>query len=369
MAGRSRTLLIAVAGALVLAVAGFAAFKALPRRNAPAAATQAARTLTFTDDVGRTVTLKLPVKRTVVFNRYTTEFIRAVAGMDVVVGDDIDPVKFHAYWPTVTKAMQVGTTQTNPNYEAIVALKPDLVLFPRNGAYQEAEKALAPFGIPVAVITAWDVLKHEENVDLIGRIYEQPEKAARLNAFYRQYRDLLAERLKGVKQKRVYLEEVGEYKTLLKGSGWHDMVETGGGINVFGNIDILNQPSARGSVQGFEVDPEEILARKPDVIIKLQPAQYEPQPRAFSEKVLNAVAARPGFVALPAVKSGEVYHMSYHLAGGCSKIIGALQIAKWLYPERFQDVDPEAVMKVWLEEFQHVPASRDYWISLAQLRK
>jgi hypothetical protein len=29
--------------------------------------------------------------------------------------------------------------------------------------------------------------------------------------------------------------------TLLKGSGWHDMIETGGGINVFGDVNILDQ--------------------------------------------------------------------------------------------------------------------------------
>ena len=58
--------------------------------------------VTFEDDVGRQITLPVPVKRTVVFNRYTTEFIRAIAGMGVVVGDDIDPTKEPDYWPTVT---------------------------------------------------------------------------------------------------------------------------------------------------------------------------------------------------------------------------------------------------------------------------
>ncbi len=360
----NRRALLAALGLLPLAGAGLAGCS--PRQE-PAAGS-AGRSLSFTDDVGRKVTLKLPIRRTVVFNRYTTEFIRAIAGTDVLVGVDIKSGT--AYWPTVTPEMFAGQGQTNPNFEAIVAMKPDVVFFPRNSDWRGAAETLAPFGIPVVVMTCWDVLKHEENATLLGRIYEQPEKAEKLNAFYRGYRDLLAERLKGVERKRVYLEEVGDYKTLLKGSGWHDMIVEGGGLNVFGDVNILNQPSARGSVQGFEVDPEEILARRPDVIIKLQRGQYEPHSEAASREVLERLVARPGFGQLPAVRDGQVYHLSYYFSSASSKIVGALQIAKWLYPERFTDIDPTAAMKVWLEDFQGVPYPKEgrYWTSLPIIR-
>ncbi|MFL9924003.1 ABC transporter substrate-binding protein [Herbaspirillum lusitanum] len=339
----------------------------------PATQAQAqTHTLSFHDDVGRALTLKTPLKRVVVFNRYTTEFVRAVAGMQPVVGVDIDSARSHRYWPTVTPAMLAGQGQSSPNFEAIVAMQPDAVFFPRNSDWQKAATVLGRFGIPVVVVTAWDVLKHEENVTLFGKLFEQAQRAEKLNAFYRRYRDLLAQRLQAIpptQRKRVYIEEVGNYRTLLKGSGWHDMVELGGGINVFGDVSILDQPSARGSVQGFSVDPEEVIARRPDVIVKLEPAQYEPHSRAFSAQVLETLAARPGFERLAAVRSGQVYHISYYLAGGCSKIIGALQIAKWLYPERFRDIDPDQVMRVWLEDFQQVPAPGGYTASLAELRK
>jgi iron complex transport system substrate-binding protein len=320
--------------------------------------------LRFRDDVGREIELPVPVTRTVAFNRYTTEFIRAIAGMKVIVGVDFDAAKASAYWPGVTNAMVVGQGQTAPNYESIIAVKPDVVFFPRNSLWEEASRVLKPFGIPVVVLTGWDVLKHEENVELLGRIYRMEERAAELNAFYTHYRDLLAERLKGIQKKRVYMEEVGEFKTLLKGSGWHDMIESGGGLNVFGDVKILDQPSARGTVQGFDTDPEEILARKPDVIIKLYPNQYESIDPANALNILKGIAARPGFSELPAVRNRQVYSISYYHASGCSKIVGALQIAKWLYPERFTDIDPAEAMRVWLEKFQGVPYPGGYWISL-----
>jgi iron complex transport system substrate-binding protein len=332
---------------------------------ATAGSLRAEEPATLRDDLGRAVTLALPAKRVVVFNRYNVEFVRAVAGSGAIVGIEAEVAKAHAYWPGLATTTIVGQGQQSANYEAIIALKPDLVIFPRNSDWEKASQILAPFGIPVVVVTGWDVLKHEENIDLLGRIFGRPDQAAKLNGFYRHIRDLLTERLKDVPRKTVYVEEVQDGKTVLKGSGWHDMIELAGGINVFGDIQIAGQPAARGNVQAFEVDPEEVLARRPDLIVKLQPNQYESHSPAFSAQVLTRLAARPGFAELPAVKSGQVYHMSYYLAGGCSKVIGALQIAKWLYPERFADIDPGEVMRIWLEEFQGVPYPGGYWVSLA----
>jgi iron complex transport system substrate-binding protein len=157
--------------------------------------------------------------------------------------------------------------------------------------------------------------------------------------------------------------------TVLKGSGWHDMIEIAGGINIFGNVKVTDQPIAPDYVQSFAIDPEEIAARRPDIFVKLQPNQYAPQSKRFSADVLNAIAKRPCCTNLPGIEAGEVYHMSYFLAGGCSKIIGALQLAKWLYPQEFADIDPDEAMRLWLERFQYVSYPGGYWISLAQIRQ
>lgn len=322
-----------------------------------------ARTL-ITDDVGRSVAVSVPLRRVVVFNRYTTEFIRAIGAMPAVVGVDFDGTRFPDYWPTVTRDMLAGNGQSSVNYEAIVGMRADAVFMPRNSDWKKAAQVLQPFGIPVIVVTGWDLLKHEWNVTLLGGLLHCPERATRLNGFYRQWRDVLHSRLQGAPRRRVYFEEVGHYKTVLQGSGWHDMIEAGGGTNVFGDVRLPGGVSPRGNVQNFEVDPEEVQARKPEVIIKLQPGQYLPHPRAFSADVLGKLAARPGMHETPAGERRRIYHLSYYLASGCSKITGALQIAQWLHPERMAGIDPQAVMDTWLTEFQGVPAQRGYWQSL-----
>ncbi|RYF53270.1 MAG: ABC transporter substrate-binding protein, partial [Comamonadaceae bacterium] len=304
-----------------------------------------------------------------VFNRYTTEFIRAMGAMPAVVGVDFDGRKFPDYWPGVTPDMLAGSGQSNVNYEAIVSMQADAVFMPRNSDWKKAAEVLKPFGIPVIVVTGWDLLKHEWNVTLLGQLFSQPERAARLNAFYRHWRDTLRSRLQGATPQRVYFEEVGQYKTVLQGSGWHDMIETGGGANVFGDIHLPGGVSPRGNVQNFEVDPEEVQSRRPDAVIKLQLGQYLPHPRAYSADVLGKLAARPGLQGTPALRRKQIYHLSYYLASGCSKITGALQIAQWLHPERMHGIDPQAVMGTWLKEFQGVEERRGYWYSLDSVRE
>lgn len=321
----------------------------------------------ITDDTGRTITFDAPLERAVVFNRYNAEFVRAVASMDKIVGVDSWVTRDPTFWPDLQEGMLAGAGQREPNYEAIVAMEPDVVIFPRNGAYEEAIDTLAPFDIPVIVLTGWDVLKHVDNIDAFGAMFGAPERAAELNAFYTKYMDLLAERLEGVEPKPVYLEEKTPFRSVLPGSGWHDMIEAAGGINIFGHIDIATQPSERGSVHNFEVDPEAVLMADPALVVKLQPGSYPLHSREFSESFFTEFVSRPGMDEMTAVQEGQVIHMNYYLAGGCSKMIGALSIAKWLYPDRFADVDPDAVMRTWLEEFQGVPYPGRYWTRVTEV--
>lgn len=309
----------------------------------------------FTDDAGRTVELKLPIGRAVIFNRYAVEFARAIGAIDKVVGVDASTMRDPQYWSEFGEEDIAGQGQTQPNYEAIVALKPDLVILPRNGVYEEAARQLEPFGIPVLVVTAWDTLQHVDNVTLYGKLFDKQERAAELVGFYQKYMDLLAERLKGVERKRVYLEEVRDHVTVTPGSGWHAMIEAGGGINIFGDIDIKNEPSSRGNENSFTVDPEEVIARAPDLVIKLQPGSYATFPTEKFAEAWQSFSTRQDILGTPAGAAGNAYLINYYLAGGSSKVTGALQVAKWLYPDLFADIEPEDAMKEWIEDFQGLP--------------
>src|SRR5690606_4790792 len=182
-----------------------------------------AETMTFEDDGGRTVTVDGPVETAVVLNRYNVEIVRAVAGADRILGIDEVTARDHAYWPEFGPDQVVGH-QAEPNYEAIVALDPDIVVLPRNSPFADAERQLAPFGIPVIVVTSWDTLQYLDNIHTIGTLFGAEERAAELADFYSDTLAMLAERLDGVTPKRVYFEEVVDNRTVLNTSGWHDMI-------------------------------------------------------------------------------------------------------------------------------------------------
>ncbi len=93
--------------------------------------------LSIRDDLGARLVVKAPMIRLVVFSRDTAEFVRALAGCEVIIGRGADTAKDRAYWPN-HRATITGEGQTRPNYEAIVTVQPDCVLLPRNGDWEFA---------------------------------------------------------------------------------------------------------------------------------------------------------------------------------------------------------------------------------------
>ena len=310
--------------------------------------------LTVTDDVGREVTVMGPVNRVVTFNTYNTEFFRAVGGQDVIVGMAADTNRLTNYWPGMDPKVIAGQNQREPNYEAIVGLNPDLVIFPRNGAWEDAAEKMEPFGIPVVVITGWDVNKLADNVTMIGDLLGKQDRASGLIAMHAKYTNLIAERLAGVEPRSIYLEKTVNFTTSVPGSGWHDMLVQAGGLNIFGDIDIATQPESKGNRHQLDIDPEAILARNPNIVIKQIGTDFVPPSQDEMGAAVAELKARPGWSELDAVQNDNIYVMSYYIAGGISKLIGKLYIVKWLYPELFEDMDPDAVAQEWIETYQGV---------------
>lgn len=297
------------------------------------------------------------MRRVAVYNAFNVEFVRAVGAFDSVVGIDEGAAgaNYKGYWGDFDTSRTVGKGQADPNYEQLVAANPEVVVFPRNGAWEEAVRKLEPFGIKVVVITGWDLARHVFNVSLYGVLFDKRAEAERLNAFYTRYLDLLKTRLAGAPRKRVFLENEATLTSPVPGSGWHDMIETGGGTNIFGDIVFGSLANPKGSVHALAVDPEAILARNPELVIKLGGGGFDPASAGSLRAKASEVLARPGWAGLDAVKSGNVVVSSSFPMNACSKIIGALYVAKWLHPDRMADIDPDAALREWVQTYQRAP--------------
>jgi iron complex transport system substrate-binding protein len=90
------------------------------------------------------------------------------------------------------------------------------------------------------------------------------------------------------------------------------------------------------------------------VIIKIAstsiPSGYEESEDAMKKK-RSEIMSRPTWGKIDSVKSGKVYMLSSDIYTSPRAVVGIAYMAKWLHPELFQDVDPEAINKEFLEKF------------------
>jgi iron complex transport system substrate-binding protein len=310
--------------------------------------------ITIIDELGREITLKAPVTAVYPDLWYQTEIVRAIGASDTIVAIDqtSDPGKNSAnkdYFAKLAGLPDAGNFN-GPNWETIAASGAEVFFTRRNAPWQDAVEKLKPFGIEVIVVSTWDPKVLRAQLPNIGKIFGKEKGAADLAQLYDDIDRVLTDRLSGVAPKKVYFENNADFVTSLPGSGWHDTIVLGGGKNIFGDITIANTGSA--SVHTYTVDPVEIINRNPDVIIHNgidgQAAGYAPWDQKKLAEQAQRIIARPGWNAIQAVEDKNVFVFSNFFFSALGKQIGALAVAKWLYPDRLTDVDLDAYFARWL---------------------
>ena len=309
-------------------------------------------TITLTDNLGREVELPYPVTRAVVANRYNSELIRACGAIEYMVGADMNTVQDREYWKNYSLDSVIGKSQRDLNYEKIIELKPQVLILPHNGAVEEAEEKLEPFGIKVFVISGYDTGDFRNQVTNIGKMFNTESEAREFLDYFSKPFEYINKMLEGVEKRTIYFETTRDYATTFPGGYYFTMVEYAGGNNIFSN-----PPS---DLKESEIDPEAIIKASPEFIVKnITPDKalagtgvYAPPVLEQREAEIQALKQRPGWDEIQAVQNNNVYVMSQFGHGGASKLIGALYIAKWMYPELLTELDPDEYFRAWLEDFQ-----------------
>lgn len=326
----------------------------------PVSLAEEAAPITVVDGIGREFTFDAPITSAVVYDRYNTEVFRAVGAYDVMVGVDQNAVDtYPEYWAGVGDSIQVvGKNCTDYNLELVVQLHPDAVFMSSLGEYESVTEQLAQFDIPVLIINAWIPDEYYDHIRLVGKVTGREAQGEEFVAFCENMMNTVEERVAAIpesERKTVYFENHGEYKTCLPGSGWHNMIVSAGGINIFG--DIVEVDSAKGGTSSYQVDPEFILTADPDVLIEnIYSTEVHEALEMFvpleNEELVGELARfvnRPGWDQLTAVKNNQVYGFTSFVGNANSKLIAITYIAKWLYPDTFADLDPDACLKQWLD--------------------
>ncbi len=308
--------------------------------------------ITIVDSAGREVVVPYPVKSVVVLWSNPAKEMRAMGAVDRIVGmdqstkDEVDKGTL----PELANVPVVGT-QEEPNYEKIAELKPDVVICLSAGyppEPDEVQKKLEPFGIKVVGLDFYRTEVWFDEIKTLGRMLGKEAEAEEYMSFFKGYYDLINKTLVTIPdadRKTVYFEGAKKYLTYGGagyGSGIPNMIRASGGKDLY----------PERSELAFEVDPEDVAKRNPDVIFKGTPLGWNAESEEQFKAIRDEIMSRPELSNTKAVKNGQVYVVSFDITGGAGKKFGPVFLAKVLYPEKFKDLDPIDFYRTYLERFQ-----------------
>jgi iron complex transport system substrate-binding protein len=377
---RSRLALLAVALALatVLQVVG-------------PSTTSAQGTVTVTDVVGRTVTVKAPVQRVILAEGRQMYIVASLDGDDpfkrvVGWGDDLRTADYDSYvkyqerYPNLTQIPVFGSPQSGSfSVEKAVELQPDLVLFSLD-SYPAARDAglidtLAKVNIPSVVIDfrQQPLETTVPSILLIGRLFGQETTAQAVADFYTQQINLVFSRVETLKSPPPTV-------FILRAAGLVDCCGTFGNANLGMLISRAGGTNiAAGLFPGWSgtVNPEKVLSSDPDIIIATGSNWvYSPTARSMyvpfgyntspedARAALRQLTDQPGWSGLKAVQSGKFYGVWHQFYNSPFHFAILQQFAKWMYPDLFADVDPAANLRAYHERFLPIGYSGTFWVSL-----
>jgi iron complex transport system substrate-binding protein len=265
------------------------------------------------DGIGRRIALPRHPSRIVSLAPSVTEVLYLVGSNDRLIG-----VTTQCDWPEDARQKPKIGSLLNPNYELILASRPDLVIASTAGNDKAAVLKLAALGLPVYVTAPRSVDGIFETTLAIARITDRAAEGERLLAEMKTRLLEIRRRIAGLPPVRAFFIT------------WFDPLLAPGG-KTFEN-DVLGLTNVISiSAQSEEFYPryslEQVLAQNPEVILTV----------SHPGKPLPDLRAIPGWKTLEAVKKGRVYLLLDVLQHPSPRFVDAVEdMARRLYPERFR---------------------------------
>jgi iron complex transport system substrate-binding protein len=286
----------------------------------PATEPATTNTLTMTDGLGREIMLNGPAQRVVSLAPSNTEILFAIGAGSQVVGRD----EFADYPPEAKSIQSVGGSMGEYSSEAIVALKPDLVLAAEINP-PELVKQLEDLGLTVYYLKNPKTIEEMyDNLGIVGRLtgHDVTSLVDSLKARVAA----VDEKIKSATDKPVVFYEIDATdpaKPYTYGPGTFGdlLIARAGGENLATKAGITDPYP--------QVSLEQIVATNPDVIV-LGDSLFGVAP--------DSIATRPGWEKLAAVTNKQIYPFDDNLVSrpGPRLVDGLEQLAKLLHPDLFQ---------------------------------
>jgi len=279
--------------------------------STPISATQ-----TFTDEVGREVTLPFPPKKIVSLAPNITEILFGLGLDEEIVG-----VSTHCNFPEKAKSKVRVGSYIRLDFEKIASLNPDVIIATGAGNTRDMVDRLEKLGYQTYVVYPRNFGDILQSIAHIGQVVNREKEARVIIEGMRGKCERVVELTKGLPRPKVFIQ-IGDVPivTVGKGSFADDLIRLAGGENIAG--------------KEKEVYPrlgmEEILKRSPEVIVISSMS-----PTGNYQKVLQEWTR---WKTIPAVKNGRLHLIDSDLLDRPSPRIvdGLEELARVLHPERFK---------------------------------
>ncbi|WP_370451637.1 ABC transporter substrate-binding protein [Mesorhizobium sp.] len=347
-----------------------------------------------TDVTGREIEVNVPVERVILGEGRQVYLVAALDAEDPfkrIVGwredfSQADPDNYAAYLEKFPRMAEIptfgGFKDGTFDVEQAVSLKPDVILMniESKQATEDAKyiEKLASAGIPLVYVDFRErpFINTEPSMRLFGKLFGKEERAEEFIAFRAAEIARVTDVIEKAKPARpkVFIERAGGYSEDCCMSFGDDnfgkFVEMAGGDNIA--MDII--PGTFGTL-----NPEQIIASNPDQIIVTGGwwEAYVPggawvgvgpgRDEAEALRKLKALTERPALTGVKAVENGQVHAIWHQFYNSPYQFVAIQQMAKWLHPDLFADLDPEATFRVLHEKFLPVAYRPGHWVSLTDV--
>lgn len=219
--------------------------------------------LQVTDDTGRRINLDRPARRVVSLAPHTTELLFAAGAGNTVVG----VVSYSDYPPEAKNLPLVGGYESL-DVEAILTLKPDLVIAWQSGNNRTQLEQLIKLGLAVYISEPGQLEDIATSLQRLGQLTGNESAANQAADSFRSELQRLRERYAGKTPVTVFYEIW--HQPLMTVNGEHlisHIIRVCGGRNIFSGISTL-APA---------VDREAVISANPDAIIASGVAKERPE--------------------------------------------------------------------------------------------
>lgn len=352
----------------------------------------------ITDILGRTVTVPKTIHGIILGE---SRFIPALAIVDEQAGiprikgmladlQQYDPSTWQVYaqaFPALEKIPLIGKGSAESfSVERAISLGPDVALFgiSGHGPSQNSKQMLSQLesaGIPVIFIDFREkpLQNTSKSVRILGQLFGREQRAESFSQFYET-------QLKSIQERVAQIPSADRPTVFLhsKVGLFAECCETMGDTMV-GSLLV----AAGGRHMGAELIPghvgnvniEYLLSHQPDkylataigsgklakgasAFVQLGPDVNAELARASLRQAAQGMMVRN----LEAVKQEQMFAVWHHFYSSPFNLAALAAIAKWLHPDHFHELNPEAMLAELYGQYQPVPFRGTYWVA-AQVDK